>query len=41
LIPCVRVVAKGIFGTAETTKESYDEAAKNLKVYVKTLNTSL
>jgi hypothetical protein len=41
LIPCVRIVAKAIFGSAETTKEVYDEAAKNLKIHVKTLNTAL
>ena len=41
MIPCVRIVAKAIFGSAETTKGAYDEASKNLKLHVKTLNTSL
>lgn len=41
LIPQVRVVAKAVFGSAETTKTQYNEASNALKACTKTLNTVL
>lgn len=41
LIPNVRVVAKAVFGSAETTKTAYTEANNALKACTKTLNTVL
>lgn len=41
LIPNVRVVAKAVFGSAETTKTQYADASGALKAATKTLNTVL
>ena len=41
LFPSAMVVNMGIFGWGEVTQNDWNEAAKNLKAHVKTLNTHL
>ncbi len=41
LVPAVLKVNTGIFGTGEISQNDWNEAAKNLKAHVKTLNTAL
>jgi len=39
--PCIHKVMTGIYGTGEILKSEWEEASKDLKAYIKVLNTAL